>query len=187
MANKKPKYKKITSDLKEKLRVSYVQGELDLQGFRKLSTIEELALENDLSKNTLYKLAQRENWKVQQEQFQRDYEQKLDNERIKEFARESKKFDLASVNIGKALLTRVGALIKKSQESTKEEFTPQQLDSIANVALKTQRFVKLAFGEATDNVNVNTNEKQSEAFRRAVELLDELDRESRSTSIQSRH
>ena len=35
MANKKPKYKKITSELKELLRVAYVQGEVDPQGFRR--------------------------------------------------------------------------------------------------------------------------------------------------------
>ena len=57
MANKKPKYRKITSQLKEKMRIAYVQGDVDIQGFRRLSTIEELAEENKLSKNTLYKMA----------------------------------------------------------------------------------------------------------------------------------
>ena len=91
MANKKPKYKKITPQLKDKIyspqgksptlttcggghrepkvRVLYVQGDIDPQGFRRLSTIEELADDNKLSKNTLYKMAQRENWKFQQERF----------------------------------------------------------------------------------------------------------------------
>ena len=74
MANKKPKYKKITSELKELLRVAYVQGEVDPQGFRRVATIENLADEHDLSVNTLYKLAQRENWKLEQEQFQKKYQ-----------------------------------------------------------------------------------------------------------------
>ena len=78
MANKKSKYKKITSALKEKLRTQYVQGELDSQGFRRLESIENLADENQLSKNTLYKLAQREKWKEQQQQFQAKYQETLD-------------------------------------------------------------------------------------------------------------
>ena len=61
MASKKSKYKKITNQLKEILRAAYVQGELDPQGFRRVATIEELANDNQLSVNTLYKLAQREN------------------------------------------------------------------------------------------------------------------------------
>ena len=186
MANKKPKYRKITSHLKEKMRIAYVQGDVDIQGFRRLSTIEELAEQNKLSKNTLYKMAQRENWKLQQEQFQKDYEQQLDKERLKEFAKESVKFDLASVNIAKALLTKVGNLIRNSQNSSLDEFSPQQLDSIANVALKTQKFVKLAFGESTENINVNTSEKQTAAFREAMELLDSIE-DSRSRSNKSTH
>ena len=70
MASNKPKYNKITSELKEQLRMSYVQGDIDPQGFRRVAKIEDLADLHNLSKNTLYKLAQRENWKFQQEKFQ---------------------------------------------------------------------------------------------------------------------
>lgn len=186
VAKKKPKYNKITSVLREKMRLSYVQGEADSQGFRRTTSIDELADQHKVSKNTLYKVAQKENWKLQREQFQKEYEQHLDKERLKEFAKESVKFDLASVNIAKALLTKVGNLIRNSQNSSIEEFSPQQLDSIANVALKTQKFVKLAFGESTENINVNTSEKQTEAFREAMELLDSIE-DSRSRSNKSTH
>ena len=86
MANKKPKYKKITSELKEQLRVSYVQGDIDPQGFRRTATIEDLADLHKLSKNTLYKLAQRDDWKFQQDRFQKEYEEKLDQQRINKFS-----------------------------------------------------------------------------------------------------
>lgn len=186
MANKKPKYKKITSELKEKLRVSYVQGDIDPQGFRRLSTIEDLSDENELSKNTLYKLAQRENWKYQQEKFQRDYEEKLDNQRIKEFSVESKKFDSACVNIAKALLARVGNLIRTSQNASMKDFTPQQLDQLAGAAMKTQKFAKLALGESTDNINLNGNLQENDSFRRAMELLDSVE-DSRGTGDSTTH
>jgi len=186
MANKKTKYKKITPQLKEKLRVSYVQGDIDPQGFRRLATIEDLADLHQLSKNTLYKLAQRENWKYEQEKFQREYDEKLDNQRMKEFLMESKKFDSACINIAKALLARVGNVIRNSQNASIKDFTPQQLDSLAGAAMKTQKFAKLALGESTDNINVNGNLQENDSFRRAMELLDSVE-ESRSTGNSTTH
>jgi hypothetical protein len=186
VTSKKTKYKKITNNLKEKLRLSYVQGELDPQGFRRTQTIEDLADTNNLSKNTLYKLAQRENWKFQQEKFQKEYESKLDNQRLKEFAIESKKFDSACLNIAKAILARVGSVIRNSQTASLKDFTPQQLDSLASAAMKTQKFAKLALGESTDNINLNGNLQENETFRRAMELLDTVEN-SRSTSSKTTH
>ena len=186
MANKKTKYKKITALLKDKLRVAYVQGELDTQGFRKTQSIEELATNNNLSKNTLYKLAQRENWKFQQDKFQKEYQDKLDNQRLKEFSIESKKFDFACLNIAKAILARVGSVIKNSQSASIKDFTPQQLDSLASAAMKTQKFAKLALGESTDNINLNGNLQENETFRRAMELLDTVEN-SRSRSSKTTH
>jgi hypothetical protein len=186
MANKKPKYKKITPQLKDKMRVLYVQGDIDPQGFRRLSTIEELADDNKLSKNTLYKMAQRENWKFQQERFQKEYEDKLDAQRIKEFSVESKKLDSACLNIAKALLARCGSVIRNTQNASIKDFTPQQLDSMASAALKTQKFAKLALGESTSNINVNGNLQENDTFRRAMELLDSIE-DSRISSDSTTH
>ena len=186
MASKKSKYKKITNQLKEILRAAYVRGELDPQGFRRVATIEELANDNQLSVNTLYKLAQRENWKFQQQQFQKEYQDELDLQRAKEFALESKKFDSACLNIAKALLARVGNVIRQQQNANLRDFTPQQLDSMAGAALKTQKFAKLALGESTDNINVNGSIQENETFRRAMELLDEVEN-SRSSGSSTTH
>ena len=187
MANKTTKYKKITADLKEKLRQAYVHGEAESQGFRRVSSIEELADQHNLSKNTLYKLAQRENWKRDQEEFQRKYEEELDDQRIKEFATESKKFDTAALNIAKALLARVGQVIRNNQNSSITEFNPNQLDALASAALKTQKFAKLALGETTDNININADIREDDSFRRAMELLDELEEAKRQGSVKTTH
>jgi hypothetical protein len=187
MANEQHKYSKITSEIKGKLRVAYVQGEADSQGFRRTSTIEELSDQYNLSKNTLYKLAQREKWKVEREQFQKNYEEKLDAQRVKDFAIESKKFDTDSINIAKALLARVGQVIRNSQNSSMEEFTPNQLDALAGAAIKTQKFARLAMGENTDNINLNANIQQTDAFRSAMELLDELAEQRRKVNDTAVH
>lgn len=187
MANKKPKYKKITSELKERLRVSYVQGDVDPQGFRRLSTIEELAEEHKLSKNTLYKLAQRENWKIQQEKFQQQYEEEQDLIQLKYFAKESKKLDANFLNMAKALLARIGQTLRNSQSLNLKDFTPQQLDSLASAALKTQKFAKLALGETTDNIKINANDQETESFRRAMELLDQVAEQRAEKDNESLH
>jgi hypothetical protein len=186
MANKKSKYKKITPTLKQKLKILYTQGDQDEQGIRTIYTIEELAKDNKLSKNTLYKLAQRENWKFEQEKFQKQYEERLENQRIQEFAKEAKKFDSVSLNIAKALLARVGSIIREAQNTSIKEFTPQQMDALARAALNTQKFAKLALGESTDNININGKIEQQETFARAMELLDHIEN-SRSRSSKNTH
>ena len=61
-----------------------------------------------------------------------------------------------------------------------------QLNALATTAVTAQRLAKLALGEATHNMNLNANIKDTEAFRSAMELLDtvaEQRRESDSNSI----
>ena len=91
VTNKKGKYKKMTADLKEKLRILFIQGVVDSKGFRDLPSIRDLANDHQVSENTLYKLAQRENWHEKKEIFQNEYEKELDQIRIKEFVKASKK------------------------------------------------------------------------------------------------
>ena len=187
MANKKPKYKKITAELKQQLKMAYVQGEVDPQGFRKVATIDNLALDNDLSVNTLYKLAQRENWKLEQEKFQKKYEEKISQQRLKEFAQESKKFDTACLNIAKALLARVGSNVKDAQNQNIKDFTPQQLDSLSGAAIKIQKFAKIALGESTEQININANFQENDAFREAMELLDSVAEQRRESDDKAVH
>lgn len=187
MTKKNGDYPKITSELKERLRVAYVQGEPDAQGFRKTASIDSLAKEHSLSVNTLYKISQRDGWKVQQEKFQMSYQEKLDQQRIKEFSLESKKFDSACLNIAKALITRVGTNIRDAQNQSATDFTPAQLDSLAGAALKIQKFAKLAMGETTDNISINADVSQDDSFRRAMELLDQLEDAKRAGGNQTPH
>lgn len=187
MANKRVKYKKITSELKQKLKVSFIQGEADANGFRSTPTLDKLAKDNQLSINTLYKLAQREDWKIQQEKFQHKYEEKLENQRLKEFATEAKVFDKASLNIAKAILAKIGNIIRSTQGLNLKDFSPQQLDQLSSAALKTQKFAKLALGESTDNINLNANIQEADAFREAMELLDTVAEQRRESNDKAVH
>ena len=75
---KKSKYTKLTEDLKSEIRTLYVQGFDDDSGNRKTYTLDELALKYKIAKSTLYRNAQKDNWKQQREQFQQEYLTSLD-------------------------------------------------------------------------------------------------------------
>jgi hypothetical protein len=171
---KKTTYKKLTNDLKSEIRVLFVQGFDDESGNRKTYTLEELALKFNIAKSTLYRNAQKDDWKTQREQFQQEYMFELDVQRKKDLTEESKRFDTNSINLAKALLTTVGQnLTKNNQEVNegKKGLVPTQLNALANAALSAQRLAKLALGEVTHNVEINGS-IQNNAFREAMELLD---------------
>ena len=171
---KKTTYKKLTNDLKSEIRVLFVQGFDDESGNRKTYTLEELALKFNIAKSTLYRNAQKDDWKTHREQFQKEYMFELDVQRKKDLTEESKRFDTNSINLAKALLTTVGQnLTKNNQEVNegKKGLVPTQLNALANAALSAQRLAKLALGEVTHNVEINGS-IQNNAFREAMELLD---------------
>ena len=56
---------------------------------------------------------------------------------------------------------------------------PSQINSLANAAVTAQRLAKLALGEATHNIDATVNEN-TDAFRRAMELLDSVEDQRRS-------
>ena len=185
---KKTTYKKLTNDLKSEIRVLFVQGFDDESGNRKTYTLEELALKFNIAKSTLYRNAQKDDWKTQREQFQQEYMFELDVQRKKDLTEESKRFDTNSINLAKALLTTVGQnLTKNNQEVNegKKGLVPTQLNALANAALSAQRLAKLALGEVTHNVEINGS-IQNNAFREAMELLDTVEN-SRSTSNSTTH
>ena len=144
---------KLTPTLKEKIRNMYVQGEETAQGTRTLYTLDHLATENKIG-------------------FQEEYLSELDSSRRKEMVGESKKFDTTTLNISKALLGQVGQIIKKAQ--SEDKFTPNLLNTLAEATYKVQRVAKLALGEATENMNLNAKINDTDAFREAMELLDEV-------------
>ena len=172
--SKNSKNKKLTDDLKTEIRNLFVQGFNDEEGDRKTYTLEELHKKFNVAKSTLYRTAQRENWKQEREMFQQKFLAELDAERTKSLAEESKKFDINSLNLAKALMATVGQNIRKNTSNINEDkknFQPTQINALASAALSAQRLAKLALGETTENVNLNAN-IQDEAFREAMELLD---------------
>jgi len=176
---------KLTPTLKEKVRNLFVQGEENEQGARTIYSLDALATQFNIGKSTLYRHAKDEGWKVQQEQFQQEYLQELDENRKKELVGESKKFDMTTLNISKALLGQIGQSIKEAQSQGR--FTPSLLNQLAEATFKVQRVAKLALGEATDNMNLNAKVQDTTAFRETMELLDEVAEQRRESNGNSVH
>jgi HPt (histidine-containing phosphotransfer) domain-containing protein len=174
---------KLNDELKIQIRNEFVQGTLNSAGMRTFPSIESLVKKFSVSQSTLYRVSRQENWKQEKEQFMRTLEAKLDEERLQELAEEGKKFDSTSVNLAKALMATVAQNIRQNNEAIangQRSFIPSQVHALANAALSAQRLAKLALGETTHNVEINAN-IQENAFRDAMELLDELEASKRDS------
>ena len=98
---------------------------------------------------------------------------------------DSVKFDSDTLDISKTLLRQIANLIKESED--RKSITPNLLSTIAEATYKVQRVAKLALGEATDNMNLNANVKDTTAFKEAMELLDEIADAKRTGDMESLH
>ena len=176
---------KLTPTLKEKVRNLFVQGVEAGDGSRVLYTLDRLATDYKIGKSTLYRHAKLESWKMQQEQFQQNYLSELDDKRKKELVGESKKFDLTTLSISKALLVQIGKVINTSQVNN--TFTPNLLNTLAEATYKVQRVAKLALGESTENMSLNAKVTDTSAFREAMELLDQVAEQRRQGDSKPLH
>lgn len=186
MTKKKPLKKKLTPSILEELRNKFVHGIEDNTGGRKIFTIDQLAEDYNVPKPTLYRHAQKEDWKTQQKLFQDKYLAELDERRKKELAQESINFDRSCLQLSRALLGIVGKAIQKNAAPDSEP-KPSNLVALSNTMVNAQRVAKLALGEATDNMNLNANVEETQTFRAALELLDGIAAERQQEDTESIH
>ena len=182
---KKITNKKLNPTLKEEIRNKFVQGIEDNKGGRKLYTIDILAEDYGIPKPTLYKTSQKENWVLQQKTFQEDYLIELDARRRKELVSESIQFDKTSLQLAKGLMGQIAQSLR--QNANDDVIVPSTLTSLSQALSQAQKVGKLALGQPTDNVNLETNAKDSETFREALGLLDNIAEKRRKGNSQSIH
>ncbi len=186
------KQNKLTKELAEKIRIQYVQGIDEGTADRRYKTIEALAVEHKVPRGTLYRWAQKGAWKSQQERFHEQYLQKVDAERIKELAQESKKFDSNALGLAKILMNEVGMTLQLNQQKRtsgdlENILTPIQISQLSTTALTAQKLGKLALGESTENMKLNAEISDTDAFREAMELLDEVANQRREADDSAVH
>tara|TARA_R110002012_G_scaffold94189_1_gene228104 strand:+ start:172 stop:729 length:558 start_codon:yes stop_codon:yes gene_type:complete len=179
------KTKNLDPTLKELIRNEFVHGSENADGKRVLYTIRDLANKHNLGESTLYRHAQTEGWKAQQDKFQAEYLAELDVVRTKELVEQSKKFDSRSLVIAEQILGHVSSSIKAAD--SEDKVTPNMLNTLAEATYKIQKVAKLALGESTENMNLNAKITDSTAFRDAMELLDTVAEQRREGNDSSVH
>lgn len=187
MNKKKPQNKKITPNLKLKMRNEFVQG-YDGAEERVFPNLDEIINKHAVAKSTLYRLASSENWKQQRAEFQQEYLTKLDQKRNKDLIKESKNFDNSSINLAKGIYSAVAQIMQDNNAKVQQgnaPLPPQAIRSLASAAATAQRIAKLALGESTENINASV--KDTTSFREAMELLDEVASAKRRGDLESLH
>ena len=178
----KDKPNKPTAGLIEQIRDIYVQGVIDSTGNRTHISIEQLALNHNVAKVTLFRKAKEQDWKTQRAIF----EQKLSNDkdilRRKRLVDESVEFDTRNLTIAKALQNQVSHLINIAsteiqEDRTRRPFNPVGLERLANATLYIQKVGRLALGENTEHTKIDGAINYESTLSEINELIDELTRE----------
>ena len=105
--------------------------------------------------------------------------QKLDAERQKEMVKESKNLDSNALTMAKIMFNEIGLLFQENNTKRQQgspTMTTQMLNQIATASLQAQKLGKLALGESTENMKLNAEVTDTDAFREAMELLDTVAR-----------
>ena len=127
----------------------------------------QLAEKYEMSEHTLYKMAKQGDWKAKQQEQIVKYQQEISKKKREKLSLEGVAIDDRIINVSKQLLDKVVTNIHN-----KETLSPYQIDSLASASLKIQKMAKLALGESTENINIDTNTDTDETFREAIRLLD---------------
>lgn len=184
--NTKTSKSKLTDTIKIKMRTEFVQG-FGEESAKKFPTLDELITKYKVAKSTVYRVARNEQWKIQKDQFQNEYQEKLNRDRIKMLAGESVKIDNTTLSLAKGLFTTIGIMIQENSvalQNKKKSMKANDVTALANAVSIAQRITKLALGEATHNIDAKVTENDS--FRRAMELLDRVE-DSRSEGDRATH
>ena len=155
--------------LKEDIRDQYIYGILKDSGERIMPTLDELIKKHNVPSSTLYRISSKEEWKLQRKQFQNKLRQELDESKNLELKEKLFKCEEASIDIAYKVFSKSLSMI-----STDKKITPNGLASISSAAYTAQ---KIYVGKTFENV---TN-KNSDSFKEAMSLLDEIQDMKRDT------
>jgi len=187
---KKAAKKKLTPELRTLIKSEFVQGCETETGDRKHYTIEELIKKHNVASATLYRAARSEGWKSLRQQFEAEIQEQLNEKRAKHLVKEGKAFDDKFISKSQEIIEQVEYYFKMNTEALKmksKPFPPQQLLGLCNALTVAQKLSKVAMGEVTENINVNSTVKEAESFRRVMDLLHGVKRDRINSDSESLH
>ena len=187
---KKTDKTKLTETLKNLVRTEFVQGVELKTGEIKQYSIEDLIKKHNLASATLYRASRSEGWKALREQYNNELQERLNEERQNLITQESVKWDDDIFESAKQLRDQAMYYLminNEAMEAKSKPFPPSQFLAISNAFLIAQKLGKIALGEITENINVNSTIKEAEGFREIMELLDGVKSERLKSDSDSLH
>lgn len=187
---KKSTKTKLTEQLKTVIRTEFVQGVELKSGKTKHFSIEDLIKKHNIAPATMYRASQSEGWKMLREQYNQELQEKLNEERQKQVAKNSVKFDDRLLEKANDLINQVTyylALNEEAMNNGAKPFAPNQFLALTNALLSAQKLGKISMGEITENINVHSTIKEADAFKSVMELLDAVKTERLNSDSDSLH
>ena len=171
---KKRDYKYHSEAQKQQMCDDFVHGYTTEDGFWKQPTVKEISDKFNISYNTVYKLAQRDEWQEKAKDYASKYYNQIAKVKRQELSKHGVEIDTKIIDITKNILNQV----MKGLEQKGKEISGWKLDNFASASRKAQKMAKLALGEPTENMKVETvDATQSETFKEALETLKEIESE----------
>ena len=141
---------------------------------------------DDVTKSEKQRIAAvKENWKTDQIKFQNEFIEKLNIKRQEDLVQESINFDRTCLSIAKGIMGQIAVVIRDKSQTG--EMKAHDLTALSTAATGAQRVAKLALGEATENMNLNADVKDSSTFRDALRTLDKVAEQRRKANPSSIH
>ena len=180
---------KLTDNLKQEIKLQFIEGYIDEQNKRNYPSIDELSKKHNVAIATLYRHSKKEDWQNQKNEFQTTIEDKIKQNRITEFVKASERLDESCLQISQALLNSIGRKLEKQQNEYRKNqnhdgLPNSELRDMSNTVLNAQKIVKLALGEAQEISKVSANVTNDEDFQY---LVDEIQKINRSRSERANH
>ena len=128
--------------------------------------------------------------KAVEEQYNIELQEQINAERQKRTAKESVRFDDKLLTKANEVIDQISYYLLMNEESMNEKTTPiqpNQFLALTNSLLAAQKLGKIAMGEITENINVNSTIKEADAFNRIMELLDTVKSERLNSDSESLH
>lgn len=188
MTKKSANYKKLTPQLKTKIRNEFVYGNQN-EGKIEYPTLDALIKKHGVAKATLYRHASQEDWKEARDNHQSDFERELEKTRLDNRVKEASQFDDTSINLAKGVYSNVAKMLQTNSQVLAQGgsgLNTGQLRALIGTVAIAQKVAKLALGESTENINANITQ-DDDKFREAVKELEELARQKSKGELSSVH
>lgn len=190
---------KIDEELKRKIKDEFVHGYVDGEGVRQYPTILALSKRYDVANVSLHRRSKSENWQVEKNKVQTEYENAVTKERLDKMLKYGSRLDDNAINLALGVMGEAGRRLSEDIQNretlknlselpdgpdrdyklskfflTTKVLTTFDLNTLGHAVANAQKVGKLALGQAQEISKVSANVSVPESLREVLEQLDEL-------------